>query len=153
MVSDAEKIPELYQRYAHAWATDRGNRLFETPWLDRCLGLVPRDGAIVDIGCGSAQPIARYFIEKGYDVTGVDSSPALIDICKSHFPGHKWIVSDMRTLSLSRLFSGILAWDSFFHLCPEDQRQMFPIFRKHAAPDAALMFTSGPSPPEAIGRF
>ena len=85
MVSDAEKIPELYQRHAHAWATERGNRLFETPWLDRFLGLVPRDGAIVDIGCGSAQPIARYFIEKGYDVTGVDSSPALIDICKSHF--------------------------------------------------------------------
>jgi trans-aconitate methyltransferase len=153
MVSDAEKIPELYQRHARAWATDRGNRLFETPWLDRFLGLVPRDGAIVDIGCGSAQPIARYFIEKGYDVTGVDSSPALIDICKSHFPGQEWIVADMRTLSLSRSFRGILAWDSFFHLCLEDQRQMFPIFRKHAAPNAVLMFTSGPSHSEVIGTF
>jgi hypothetical protein len=59
----------------------------------------------------------------------------------------------MRTLSLSRLFSGILAWDSFFYLCPEDQRQMFPIFRKHAAPDAALMFTSGPSHSEVLGSF
>jgi SAM-dependent methyltransferase len=153
MASEAEKIIDLYQRHAEAWASDRGNTLFEGAWLDRFLAFVPRGGAIVDIGCGSAQPIARYFIEKGYDVTGVDSSPALIDICKGHFPCQRWIVWDMRMLSLSRRFAGILAWDSFFHLCPDDQRRMFPIFRKHAAPNAALMFTSGPSHAEVVGTF
>ena len=50
----------------------------------------------------------------------------------------------MRKLALQRKFSGILAWDSFFHLCHDDQRRMFPVFRAHAAPKAALMFTSGP---------
>ena len=89
MASEAEKIVELYQRHAQAWASERGNNLFETPWLDRFLALMPRGAAIVDIGCGSAEPIARYFIEKGYDVTGVDSSPALIDICKTRFPAPK----------------------------------------------------------------
>jgi SAM-dependent methyltransferase len=153
MASESEKIVELYQRHAQAWACQRGNNLFETAWLDRFLALIPCDVAILDIGCGSAEPIARYFIEKGYDVTGVDSSPAMIDICKGHFPGQEWIVADMRTMSLGRSFSGILAWDSFFHLCPEDQRRMFPTFRKHAAPKAALMFTSGPSHGEAIGSF
>jgi hypothetical protein len=153
MASEAEKIVELYQRHARAWASERGNNLFETPWLDRFLALIPHGAGIVDIGCGSAEPIARYFIEKGYNVTGVDSSPALIDICKTRFPRQEWIVADMRTLSLNRSFSGILAWDSFFHLCPEDQRRMFPIFRKHAAPSAALMFTSGPAHGEAIGTF
>lgn len=59
----------------------------------------------------------------------------------------------MRTLSLGSVFSGIIAWDSFFHLCHDDQRRMFPIFRKHAAPRAALMFTSGPSHGEAIGSY
>jgi SAM-dependent methyltransferase len=153
MGSAAENIVDLYQRHAQAWASQRGNRLFETPWLDRFRALVPPGAAIVDLGCGSAEPIARYFIEKGYDVVGVDSSPALIDICKGHFPDRKWVVADMRELSLSRSFDGILAWDSFFHLCPEDQRRMFPIFRRHAAPNAALMFTSGPSHSEAIGTF
>ena len=59
----------------------------------------------------------------------------------------------MRTLSLGRTFNGILAWDSLFHLCHDDQRQMFPIFRAHAAPRAALMFTSGPGYGEVIGTF
>jgi SAM-dependent methyltransferase len=153
MKSDADKIIDLYQRHAEAWATDRGKSLFEVPWLDRFLDLLPRGATILDIGCGSGEPIARYFIEKGCDVTGVDSSPALIDLFKSHFAHAKWNVADMRTLSLKRSYDGILAWDSFFHLCPEDQRRMFPIFREHGAPNAALMFTSGPSHGEAIGTY
>jgi hypothetical protein len=69
------------------------------------------------------------------------------------FPKQEWIVADMRKLALPRKFSGMLAWDSFFHLSPDDQRSMFPVFRAHAAPNAALMFTSGPAHGEAIGNF
>lgn len=153
MASEAERIVDLYQRHAQAWASDRGNELIERAWLDRFLALIGPGASILDLGCGSAEPIGRYFIEKGYDVTGVDSSPALIDICKGHFPDREWIVADMRSLSLGRSFAGILAWDSFFHLCPEDQRRMFPIFSAHAAPNTAVMFTSGPSRSEAIGTM
>jgi hypothetical protein len=59
----------------------------------------------------------------------------------------------MRSLSLDRRFDGILAWNSFFHLTCDDQRRMFPIFRAHAAPGAALMFTSGPRHGEAVGSY
>jgi hypothetical protein len=44
----------------------------------------------------------------------------------------------MRTLSLRRVFPGILAWDSFFHLNHDDQRRMFSIFRAHVAPRTAV---------------
>jgi hypothetical protein len=64
-------------------------------------------------------------------------------MCKDRFPDQEWVVADMRMLSLDRRFDGILAWDSFFHLSPEDQRPMFPIFRRHARAKAALMFTGG----------
>ncbi len=150
---EAEQIVSLYRRHALTWAEDRGNRLFETAWLDRFLGLVPVGGAVLDIGCGSGQPIARTCIAQGYAVTGVDSSPEMIEICREQFLLQTWQVADMRTLALGRRFAGLLAWDSFFHLCHADQRRMFPIFRAHAAPRAALMFTSGPSHGEAIGSY
>ena len=105
------------------------------------------------LGAVLPNQIARYLIENGYDVTGVDSSAALIGICRHRFPDLQWLVTDMRELSLNRRFNGILAWDSFFHLCPEDQHGMFPIFARHAAPRGALMFTSGPSHGEAIGSY
>ena len=153
MASEAERIISLYQRHAADWDQERGRALSEKPALDLFLALLPTGASILDIGCGSAEPIARYFIEQGCDVTGADSSAALIDLCKSRFPDRDWLVADMRKLSLNRRFDGILAWDSFFHLCPEDQRMMFAIFRNHGAPKAALMFTSGPSHGEAIGTY
>ena len=86
-------------------------------------------------------------------MTGVDSAPAMIDLCGSRFPHATWIVADMRTLDLASRHDGILAWDSFFHLRRDDQRAMFSVFRAHAAPGAALMFTSGPRDGEAIGTY
>src|SRR3954468_8566200 len=153
MSSPSERIISLYQRHADDWDKERGRNLFEKTWLDRFLARLPQKASILDIGCGSAEPIDRYFIEKGCEVTGIDSSSRLIYMCKNRFPDQNWIVSDMRSLSLDRRFDGILAWDSFFHLCPEDQRRMFPIFSRHAGKKAALMFTSGPSHGEAIGNY
>jgi len=60
-------------------------------------------------------------------------------------------VSPRRLLDLGTPFDAILAWDSFFHLSPDDQRAMFAVFARHAAPGAALMFTSGPKAGESWG--
>jgi SAM-dependent methyltransferase len=153
MSSESEQIVSLYQRHATDWDRERGRSLVEKAWLDQFLALLPPNPSILDIGCGAGEPIARYLIEKGCHVTGIDLSSALIGMCKERFPDQEWIVADMRMLALDRGFDGILAWDSFFHLCPEDQRRMFPIFRKHVRPKAALMFTSGHLHGEAIGTY
>jgi SAM-dependent methyltransferase len=154
MSSEASGIIDLYQRNARDWTESRArNNLFEKPWLGRFRALLPPADPILDLGCGSAEPMAAYLIELGYPVVGVDSSQTMIDICRGRFPKQEWIVADMRQLALRRQFSGILAWDSFFHLCHDDQRRMFPVFREHAAPNTALMFTSGPAHGEAIGSL
>lgn len=153
MSDDADRIIGLYERHARMWDGERSKDLFERYWLDRFLSLVPRDGSILDIGCGSGEPIAQYFISTGYKLTGADSSPVMIELCKARFPNETWIVADMRNLSLGSRFDGVLAWDSFFHLRQDDQRKMFSIFAKHAAPNAALMFTSGPSEGVAMGEY
>jgi SAM-dependent methyltransferase len=155
MVSEAENIIGLYERHASAWAGARlkDGYLYERGWLERFCSLIPTNGSVLDIGCGFGEPIARHLVECGYAVIGVDSSEAMIAMFRTRLPTQEAFVSDMRVLSLGRAFDGILAWDSFFHLNFEDQKRMFPILRAHAAPRAALMFTSGPSHGESIGRL
>ena len=92
-------------------------------------------------------------IEVGCAVTGVDASHAMIAMCRDRFPEQTWMVRDMRALDLGSRFDAIIAWDSFFHLGQNDQRRMFPIFQRHARPNAAVMFTSGPRRGEAIGSY
>jgi trans-aconitate methyltransferase len=153
MPSDADTVVPLYQRHAQAYDRLRGRGLFEKSWLDAFAALMPENGAVLDIGCGMGEPIARDLIGRGFAVTGIDSSPELIAMARARCPQQTWIVADMRTLSLGQSFDGLIAWDSFFHLTPDDQRRMFAIFRDHAAPRAALMFTSGPAHGEVIGSF
>lgn len=149
----ADRIIALYQRHARAFDSLRGKALMEKGWLDRFRATSPAGAAILDLGCGSGEPMARYLIDCGHSVTGVDSAPAMLALCRERFPGQRWIESDMRGLDLKERFGGILAWGSFFHLPHEDQRAMFAIFRTHAVPGAALMFTSGHEHGEAIGTF
>ena len=151
MCSDA--IVGLYERHAADFDRDRGRSLFEKAWLDRFLSHVRPSGAVLDIGCGMAEPIARYVIEAGFTVVGLDSSSSMIAMCRARFPAGEWIVGDMRELALGRRFDGLLAWDSFFHLSIRDQRPLFARFGEHAASGAPLMFTSGTSEGEAIGSY
>jgi trans-aconitate methyltransferase len=152
MDSDADNIIGLYERHAHDYVADRRS-VGEGAWLDRFGALLSQGASILDIGCGSGEPVVRYLIDRGFAVDGVDTSPTLIALCRERFPQRSWHVADMRTLALEKTFNGLLAWNSFFHLTHDDQRRMFPIFAQHASPGAALMFTSGASHGEAIGSY
>ena len=87
MKPPAEAIIDLYSRRASEFDADRTKTLFERPWLDAFLAHVPESGTVLDLGCGSGEPIARYLIEQGRRVTGVDASPGLIALCRERFPG------------------------------------------------------------------
>jgi SAM-dependent methyltransferase len=154
MESDADKIIDVYERHAHDYVADRRSVGWsENAWLDRFSAHLSPGASILDIGCGSGEPIAKYLIDQGFAVDGVDASPTLIAISSGRFPQRSWHVADMRVLALGNTFEGLLAWDSFFHLAHDDQRRMFPIFKRHASPGAALMFTSGVSHGESIGSY
>ena len=146
-------IIDLYERHALAYDHDRGRTLQEKAWLDRFLEHVPSSGTVLDVGCGMGEPIARYILESGFRLVGIDSSPTLIRLCRSRFTEAEWIVADMRELAIRRRFDGIIMWDSFFHLSMDEQRAMFPRLARHACEGAPLLFTSGPSEGEAIGAY
>jgi len=144
----------IYEANAAAFDHDRGRSLMEKAYLDELLAhLDASRRRVLDVGCGAGDPIARYLIEHGCRITGVDGAAAMIDICAQKFPGMDWRVGDMRHLDLGQRFDAIIAWDSFFHLTAEAQRGMFPIFARHIAPRGLLLFTSGPAHGEAIGEL
>ncbi len=145
-------ILPAYEAEAARWARDRNRALWEEPALlatvaGRAPGLL-----VLDLGCGSGEPIAAWYVARADRVTGVDGAAAMIAQLRARVPQAEAIHADMRGLDLGRRFDVILAFNSFFHLCPADQRAMFPVFAAHAAPAARLLFTSGPSAGEAMGR-
>lgn len=150
----ADSIIGHYEKYALAWEADRRNGGWnDKVWHDRFVANLPAGADVLDLGCGGGDPVASHLHAQGLRVTGVDSSPTMISLCRRRLPGHEWIVADMRKLSLGRRFAGVLAWDSFFHLDHDSQRAMFAIFAAHASSGAMLMFNTGGAHGEAIGDY
>ena len=151
-MTTAETTQHVYDHFATEFDQKRGKSLFEKAWLDRFLAFVPSGGHVLDVGCGSGDPIAAYLMGKGFQVTGIDASPAMIDLARSKYPGSKWAVQDMRTLSASDQWDGVIAWNSFFHLTRPDQRKVLPKLANLVKPGGPLMITTGTGDGEALGQ-
>lgn len=148
MVIDSKAPPDgtrdVYERKAAAYDAARSRALFEARWLARFTAGLPPGGRVLDVGCGAGEPIARWFIAEGFAVTGVDFSHAMLEIVRARWPGGDWRAADMRSFDLGETFDGIIAWDSFFHLAPDAQRECIARFARHLAPKGSLLLTVGP---------
>lgn len=142
----------VYERHAARFDAERPKRLHEKAWLDRFAALLPSGGRILDLGCGAGDPIAAYFGAAGFAVTGVDFAEAMLEIARARYAGGDWRHGDMRTLELPERFDGIIGWDSFFHLTPDEQRETLRRIALHLAPGGALLLTVGPVAGEVVGH-
>ncbi len=139
-----DKVYKSYEIIAEWYDKHRSRDLFEKSYLDMAISYLKPGAKVLDQGCGMGEPIAKYFIDNGFLVTGVDGSQKQIDLSRSRFPESIFIVKDMRNIDLGEKFDCVIAWDSFFHLSQDDQRAMFQTFKQHLNEYGILLFTSGP---------
>lgn len=149
---ERKNVFKVYDRIAEWFDQHRGQQLVEKKYLDYLISTLPDTASILDVGCGTGEPIFRYFAERSYPILGLDASAAMLAIARKNFPEHEFLQMDMRELQLDRQFDAILAWHSFFHLPLEDQKNMFTRFHEHLKPNGILLFTSGHERGEAWGE-
>ena len=77
--------------------------------------LIPAGGRILDVGCAAGRD-ARYFHDRGFEVTGIDFSERMIEEARSVNPAIEFEVMDFEALRLDRTFDGIWAAASLHHL-------------------------------------
>ena len=151
MKNNKDDVYKSYDKIASWMDEHRSRVLFEKPYLDRVIAYLKPDATVLDLGCGTGEPIGQYFIDAGFQVTGVDGSSKMLEIAKSRCPKTRFILSDMRTINLKEKFDCIIAWHSFFHLSQNDQRTMFKTFVSNLKAGGVLLFTSGSEEGEIWG--
>lgn len=149
-----DRIADLYQRHAHAFDASRRRAFPERQWLERFARTLPKDAGILDLGCGGGEPIARFLIDRGFHITGVDIAPSMIQLARTRFHRHSWVEADMcRFGPASASYDGIIAWSSLFHLEHDLQEKMIRrigVWLKHGG---MALFNSGPDRGVSIGEL
>lgn len=144
LIPNPDGTQAVYDRQAETYDAQRSTALFEARWLARFTAGLPAGGHVLDLGCGTGKPISEWFIAEGFRVTGLDFSPAMLEIARDRWPDGDWREKDMRSLDLPERFDGIIAWNSFFHLTPDDQRTCIARIATHLRPGGSFLTTVGP---------
>lgn len=142
--ADKAAVRDVYNKIANWFDNARTKTLeMEDKYIKLIIDSIPPGGSILDAGCGSGEPLAKYFINAGFIVTGFDFSEAMIDLCRARFPNNKWFTADMRNLSLTSQYDCVIVWHSFFHIPKEQQKDVLANLCSLVKNDGLLCFTSG----------
>ena len=151
MTADPASTRAVYEDAAERYDAARSRALFEARWLARFTACLPTGGHVLDLGCGTGDPIARWFLTEGFKVSGVDFAEPMLAIARARFPSAQWVQGDMRSLDLPERFDGLIAWNSFFHLTRDEQRACLPRMARHLKPGGSLLITVGMGDGETTG--
>ncbi len=117
---------------------------------------------VLDLGCGTGGHAVR-LAQRGYKVTGVDSSPGMLERARAkEAQGAEWLEGDVRTLRLGRSFDAVICMFAVlgYQTANEDLSAALRTVRAHLAPAGLFVFDCwyGPAvlsqrPETRIGEF
>ncbi len=64
-----EKVYQSYEKIVEWFDEARTKTLMESEYLNLIIKSVPTGGSVLDLGCGTGEPIAQFFIDKGFKIT------------------------------------------------------------------------------------
>ena len=118
---------------------------------------LPAGARVLDVGCGSGW-LSEFFARLGYDVTGIDISPDLVEIARARVssvaygadhetPLHcRFLVHDAEGSPLAEEFDAVVCYDSLHHF--EDERAVVRNLSAMTRYGGALFILEGDRPAE-----
>ena len=125
-------MQNAYDNIAEQWHSNfRGQAYIDRvlSYLDKILEGLPPKAKVLDVGCGTGNPIAKHIVARGFRVVGIDQSREMLKIAKTIIPEAEFIHGDMVKIQFAEKFSAVVAWDSVFHV---ERRHHSTIFRNLA---------------------
>jgi SAM-dependent methyltransferase len=106
-------------------------------WIEQ---YVPHATSLLELGCGTGSILAR--LPSVPHLSGIDRSPAMLEVARRKVPGARLIEDDIRTFSLDERFDVIICvFDSLNHLLDFDEwRATFARVRDHLVEGGLFVF-------------
>lgn len=115
----------------------------EQGMFDLFLERVPDSGRVLDMGCGTGVPYARFVSEQGYAVTGVDFVAEHVAAARELVPDAEFVQSTFLDFEPEERFDGLLCLFALFHVPRAEQPAVLEHFHDMLEEGAPLLVTMG----------
>jgi len=135
-------LRDVYDQFATTYEANRG--LFDmTPVLNPFFaGLGKAEGRLLDLGCGAGEPFPRYFLDRGWEVVGVDFSVNMLRLAARYAPEMRAICADMTEVEFAPAqFDAITCIYALFHVPRARHPALFAKFHRWLRPGGQVLFT------------
>ena len=135
-------LHEIYDGFAKTYEENRG--FFDiSEILDSFFSqLALAQGDLLDLGCGAGEPVARFFVDRSWSVTGVDFSERMLELATDYVPEMKTHHADITKVAFkANQFNAITASYSLFHVPANEHVQLFEKIHLWLRPEGKALFT------------
>lgn len=136
-------LASKYNKIAQWWHDRHHDSSYGVLQLEKALSFCNSHKQALDVGCGSGGRFIRLMQGKGFDITGIDVSQAMIDLARKNHPGGDFQVQDICSWESKDTYDFIVAWDSIFHLPLSMHVPVITKLCKCLSPGGVLMYSFG----------
>lgn len=131
-----ENFADIYEMMYHTFIDYEA----EFAFYEEIIGIYNKL-SVLEVGCGTGN-LAQKFAEKGYEYTGLDISPNMLDIATKKAPQCRFVLADMRNFHLERaVHAVIITARTISHLTESrDVMASFEHIGKNMLPKGILSF-------------
>src|SRR5215813_15523109 len=147
-------VAQGYDRIGDAYVARFGRSSVRDAKLAWLLKKLPAEAMVLDLGCGTGEPVARKLVAHGCQVTGVDASVEVIIRARRHVPEATFVHADMTSVQLPpRSFDAITAFYSIAHVPRDEQQALIRRIATWLRPNGLFIASFGSSEGDWLGEW
>ncbi len=112
------------------------------------------NSSILDVGCGTGYPIDFFLSERGFRITGIDSSAKMIEKAASlKLKNTEYHVAELFGFRTEEKFDAIIAFDCLWHIGHDNQKYIYGTIASLIKKGGYFIFTHGKKDGEIYGEM
>jgi ubiquinone/menaquinone biosynthesis C-methylase UbiE len=150
---EEEMVRAAYDKMGSVYNEIR-NRYKNKKELDYLATLLPQGGHILDAGCGAGEPVAKYLVEHGFEVTGIDVSLKILEIARKQVPEGTFLEGDMSQMTFpDNAFDAVVSLYAIWHISKNKHGLVFQNFYRVLKHGGILFFNTGVQEMDGTSSF
>ena len=129
------KISEKYHKQRHIYP----NRYLLLKFIKN----LPKNSKVLDLGCGAGIPVAKFLVNGGYRVAGIDFSDGMLKLARKNVNEAKFIKMDMTKIRFPyNYFDGAVSFYAIIHVPREKHKIIYKSLHKILKHNALMMINA-----------